>query len=168
MGTFMLKNKSGDASISPMHHSGVPGVSLNWPCELILKDDSEMLEIRPKMSKKESIFLPLERIVAIAEVAEKEIVEKSKSVLGRAFVGGILLGPVGAIVGGTSGVGKKEKAKYSILLVINYKSKSSDEVEAVVFDTRGLLNVKKFIELVKGRSINIAQPQLQSNEPIIL
>lgn len=36
---------------------------------------------------------------------------KSKSVVGRALVGGILLGPVGAIVGGMTGIGEKEITK---------------------------------------------------------
>lgn len=40
-----------------------------------------------------------------------EITEKDKSVIGRAVVGGLLLGPVGAIVGGMSGIGTKQKVK---------------------------------------------------------
>jgi hypothetical protein len=44
-------------------------------------------------------------------IEDKEYVyeEKDKSVLGRALVGGLVLGPVGAIVGGMSGIGSKKK-----------------------------------------------------------
>lgn len=44
--------------------------------------------------------------------AQKKITEKkSKSIIGRALVGGLILGPVGAIVGGMTGIGDKEKSK---------------------------------------------------------
>ena len=36
--------------------------------------------------------------------------QKNKSVVGRAIVGGLILGPVGAIVGGMTGIGQKEVA----------------------------------------------------------
>lgn len=40
---------------------------------------------------------------------QKEVVgKKSKSVLGRALLGGLILGPLGAIIGGASGVGDKD------------------------------------------------------------
>ena len=42
----------------------------------------------------------------------KEIKHKNKSVVGRAVVGGLLLGPVGAVVGGMSGLGQKEEKDY--------------------------------------------------------
>jgi len=52
----------------------------------------------------------MEQIEFVVIEAQNEIIErKSKSVVGRALVGGLLLGPVGAIVGGLSGVGSKEK-----------------------------------------------------------
>ena len=36
--------------------------------------------------------------------------QKNKSVIGRAIVGGLILGPVGAIVGGMTGIGQKQVA----------------------------------------------------------
>jgi len=43
---------------------------------------------------------------------------KDKSSIGRAVIGGVIFGPVGAIVGGISGVGAKQaKTTY---LIINY------------------------------------------------
>ncbi len=45
------------------------------------------------------------------EPQKKLLEKKSKSVVGRALVGGILLGPVGAIVGGMTGIGNKEISK---------------------------------------------------------
>lgn len=44
----------------------------------------------------------------IFESQQTVIEKKSKSVVGRAVLGGLLLGPVGALVGGMSGLGTKE------------------------------------------------------------
>lgn len=45
-----------------------------------------------------------------------ETIKKDKSVIGRAVVGGLLLGPIGAVVGGISGMGKKEIYHYYLLI----------------------------------------------------
>lgn len=55
--------------------------------------------------------------------------QKEKSVIGRALVGGLILGPVGAIVGGMTGIGTKEKALYTpdLFLAITYKGESGED-----------------------------------------
>jgi hypothetical protein len=44
-------------------------------------------------------------------------VEKEKSVIGRALVGTLLAGPIGAIVGGISGVGTKKIGEFDFLII---------------------------------------------------
>jgi hypothetical protein len=60
---------------------------------------------------------------------------KDKSVVGRAVAGGLLLGPLGAVVGGMSGIGTKSKKldQESDYLVINYWDKSTKSNEALLF-----------------------------------
>lgn len=53
-----------------------------------------------------------------------ETEEENKSVIGRAIVGGLLLGPVGAVVGGISGTGKKEKNHYFLRITYGDENKS--------------------------------------------
>jgi hypothetical protein len=50
---------------------------------------------------------------------------KDKSVIGRAIAGGIILGPIGAIVGGMSGVSPTVHKKENLYLVINLKNSNS-------------------------------------------
>lgn len=60
---------------------------------------------------------------------------KDKSVVGRAVAGGLLLGPLGAVVGGMSGIGTKSKKldQESDYLVINYWDKSTKSNEVLLF-----------------------------------
>lgn len=63
------------------------------------------------------------QIENITEISQNEL--KDKSTIGRAVLGGVLLGGLGAIIGGMSGIGTKNVKRY--YLIINYwdiKSKS--------------------------------------------
>jgi len=170
MGLFALKNKNGNTSIVFQHHEGVPKFPIGVLTEIILHDDEEQIEIKPKFSltKLESVYLPYNKIVGVLHVAEKEITEKSKSVLGRAMLGGVLLGPLGAVVGGISGTNNKTKTTYHLYFIINYKPDiESDEVKVLTFTTDGQLHVNKFVDLIKERA-GISDPVKTSNGPITL
>ena len=77
-------------------------------------------------------------------VQEAGTIQKEKSVIGRAVVGELLLGPVGAIVGGMSGIGTKTvnvKKKTKLIpaktfFVINYADEHG-EIQVVTFELAG-------------------------------
>lgn len=80
--------------------------------------------------------------------AQKKITEKkSKSIIGRALVGGLILGPVGAIVGGMTGIGDKEKSKslsgIDNILSISY---TENEIEYILLFECSDKKAKKVIE----------------------
>jgi len=60
---------------------------------------------------KERAFIPISDIQDVKVVRYFELLpprKVNKSVVGRAIAGGLLLGPVGAVVGGITGVGQKD------------------------------------------------------------
>lgn len=84
--------------------------------QLSIKDGMLKVDKLLGIFKKETVLLSRAKRVVLElkreyTPAEYETIEKDKSVIGRAIVGGLLLGPVGAIVGGMSGIGTKQETK---------------------------------------------------------
>jgi len=78
-----------------------------------------------------SCEVPYSKITNIGHFSESELTSQNKSVVGRAAVGGLLLGPLGAIVGGMSGV-NGSKMSYKTYLVVNYRD-NFGEIQAISF-----------------------------------
>ncbi len=114
--------------------------------------DDEYLVIKEKFNKKSPVIkLKLDRITELLETTDTEIKTKSKSVLGRAMIGGVFLGPTGAVIGGLSGTKDKIKEEIKFLLIINYLD-SNSEVQALIFEQLpGRLNLSKFVKSLKTK-----------------
>ena len=74
------------------------------------------------------IGISLKDISNVAIISDKEVIEKDKSVIGRGIVGNVLFGGAGLILGGLSGLQKKQVAQNIDYLIINYKSNGEDKV----------------------------------------
>lgn len=74
------------------------------------------------------IGISLKDISNVAIISDKEIIEKDKSVIGRGIVGNVLLGGTGLILGGLSGLQKKQVVQNVDYLIINYKDNGEDKV----------------------------------------
>ena len=99
-------------------------------------------EARPSGFKLEVRNLTIEDARGVTMVndvsfgTEKELVTKERSPIGRAIVGGALLGPVGALVGGMSGLKDGRKPVYTTLLTIGYIGQDGEQKVLMFEDTR--------------------------------
>lgn len=87
------------------------------------------------------------------------ILNKNKSVIGRAVGGGLLLGGLGAVVGGMSGVGGKEIKKNTLCLIISYKDKDGNDkflqLETGGFKAKKLANQLRSLCKLEDTSGNV-------------
>lgn len=104
---------------------------LEFPCHVVISNsDGELSD--PKGSKL-SLYqrgfevggfgLNYNQVVDWKVVDSDSIMEADKSPLLRAALGGVLLGGVGAIVGGVSGLSKKQRSYDKLLSLVVYKPK---------------------------------------------
>lgn len=92
-----------------------------------------------------------------------ELIQKPKSVIGRAVVGGVIFGGVGAIVGAASGTGTKTGKKTHLYFIISYTSSDGEDKYIQFEDTRmykGLKLSKKLKELAHIESTPTSNIQL--------
>lgn len=88
--------------------------------------------------------IPKDHCVSMTFESKEDIIEnQDKSVIGRAIVGGLLAGPVGAIIGGISGIGTKEVKLKAAETVLNIEL-SDGRFIAFMFDNKHLPAVNKF------------------------
>lgn len=108
-------------SITMQFVEGTNAYNLNDFISINIDEKNEEVTFKGFMNKKKPIVhLPLNKLLGVKLESEQEIIEKSKSVVGRAAIG-LVAGPLGAIIGGMSGIGKKKKkGKEKVILTIEY------------------------------------------------
>lgn len=106
-----------------IHVDGIPFLSGK---ESLLKLHPNKL-IVTDINEKNSYKIRIENISDVKVRTEVEISEQERNVLARAIAGGILFGEMGAIVGGISGVPKKQIKTLHNFLIIDYVSKGGNQ-----------------------------------------
>lgn len=134
-----VEEKSSSTPIFTSNFKLVDGLP-NWPKNMLivtleLYDDCILFwrTVTPKQNQSPAI-LKIESIVSTEFLSEKEIIQKSKSVVGRATTGALLFGPVGALIGGMSGIGNSQKQISHFYYVIHYTNSKSEE-SIITFET---------------------------------
>lgn len=81
-------------------------------------------------------YIAHEQLIDMKFITHKQLMSEKKSVIGRAVVGGVLLGPLAAVVGGLSGIGTKTKSIGNYLLVITFWDVYSHQVQSIFICTK--------------------------------
>lgn len=163
MPIFGSKDKNGNLACNFMHVNGVSWMSAGAAVTVTLDDSSQQLEIKMRVFKGNPAYLPYSQITSIGVVSEKEVIEHNKSVLGRAAVGGLVFGPLGAIVGGMSGTGTKQKVQNKYFFVINYHPADNiADTKAISLEIVGAtLHLEKFTTALRSRIPSASVPVSQ-------
>ena len=104
------------------------------------------------------VKISLKDISNVAIISDKEIIEKDKSVIGRGIVGNVLFGGAGLILGGLSGLQKKQVEQNIDYLIINYKENGEDKV-INVYANAGVID-KSFMKAL-NYAIDISKQELK-------
>lgn len=142
-------NSGADAMITALHIEGI-GLQNKASCDMYLFSDKIMIE-----HYGQKFEIPLDRMRAAEIKNEQEIYEKSKSVVGRALIGTLLVPGIGTIVGGMSGIGnKKTKGMPNTYLILNFIS-SNGELSGVTFlNNFDITRINKFCAAVNSQIRN--------------
>lgn len=112
MSFFGKKNKD------TLQFKNISGIPLDKGSIIAIKKEELGILITAPIQKYE-IRLDYNQIISITGYNYKEEISKNKSVIGRAVLGGILTGGIGAVVGGMSGIGSRKKVNQYRLLKYN-------------------------------------------------
>ena len=106
------------------HYEGL-GLKESTNCIIRLSNYSlQLCDIK----KRPILVIDLKDISNVAVISDTELIEKDKSVIGRGVIGSVLFGGAGLILGGLSGLSKKQVQQNIDYLIINYKSNGEDKV----------------------------------------
>ena len=107
----------------------------------------------------ESFNIHNAQIIELIHTSKTELAKDNKSVIGRSIVGAVLLGPLGAIIGGMSGIGYKEKLADEHYLIINYWNIHTKETETLI-----ILSEESHInDFLKFRKLQLRENKLTGN-----
>ena len=130
------------------------GKDMYW---FIADTKTNTLKIKKGLFGKELIKeIPFADIISFDYYLTKDVAELPKSVIKRAIVGGLLLGPAGAVVGGISGTGTKTKESNGFF-TIDIATKNGTITETyhaslTKSESELIKDVKNVIDKLKGEN----------------
>lgn len=99
------------------------------------------------------------QIINMQKTTSAEIAKTNRSVIGRAVVGGLIMGPLGAIVGGISGTTSKDELMIKQFVIINFWDIDTKSAQSLLIQCDNNQPIDAFI----SRQIKEAQTNLTEN-----
>ncbi|MCD8315906.1 MAG: hypothetical protein LUB61_00655 [Eggerthellaceae bacterium] len=112
--------------------SSLPGIPDSTPVLMIL-EPGDIEFISEDGSNAREVRLPLVKIINIEQLTRNQLEEKSKHPIGRAIIGDLIFGPIGAIVGAASGIGTYEEMDQIHYIEFDYTH--ADGTKCVIVQT---------------------------------
>ncbi len=115
-------------------------------------------------------FFPLHnsQIISLKETTHGDLVKTNKSIIGRALLGGLILGPLGAVIGGMTGVGDKEGFVDYHYLIINYWDVKTKAAQTLLIRSKQA-DVTTFISRYKKEKlVNVIEKRQPEKESVTL
>ena len=137
----------------------IAGFSKGYMYDVALYDDH--LEITSMQKRK--LLLNYDQITDVFYGGKTELIQKPKSVIGRAVVGGVIFGGVGAVVGAASGTGTKTGKKTHLYFIISYTSSDGEDKYIQFEDTRMYKGLKLSKKTERTRTYRIKHLQVTFN-----
>lgn len=135
-----------------IHMHGFPGLNGGEFAKLFFADKNLTVRVNKKTYE-----LDYQKITAVAYGNKNDLLKKDRSVIGRGIAGGILLGPVAAIIGGMSAMGKQKHIKGEFL-ILNYMDQK-DEERTLIFDLKNLNEAKKAERFIIEKRPELVEPE---------
>ncbi|EPD81994.1 hypothetical protein [Paenibacillus sp. HGH0039] len=124
---YKENNKKPSSSFDGKHVLGIPGIGTGISAKVVTNKDNITIN--------NTQIIPMDRFQFARGVSAQEIVldDQQKSVILRGIAGGLLLGPIGAVVGGMSGLGTKQQKKEVTqhYIQLTYTNKDNEQIDAL-------------------------------------
>lgn len=117
--------KAQDKKFDLVHIKGINFVSPKQEICCVLHDNVVNFTDKKRTNLKNLSYSDIENIIMLEEI---EQTRKNKSVIGRAIVGGLILGPVAAVVGGISGAVPTTQNNKKYYLKIQIHNEGNNEL----------------------------------------
>lgn len=120
---------------------GLPDIRPGDFVSLMIHDEGLIFSISTFLKKTRYIGIKKSELEAVEFEPWEKLKEKERSVIGRSVVGGIIFGPLGALIGGISGIkNKKILPDYALVfasrngdkIIFNVKAKNVDKVSKIL------------------------------------
>lgn len=154
---------------------GLPNINVGDICKLSFDNENLIIQaikvsgiIKSKVNVINTFKINNKKIISFDLINKSNIETKSKSVIGRGIAGGLIFGPVGAIIGGISGTKQDIKSNDEFFLNISYYGVNEDDLKVLIFKVGIYPNIARMFIQEYNNNFFVEKININENGEIIL